>query len=309
MKTAPFEYSRPATLDEACALLAADPDSRLIAGGQTLVPMMAMRLARPSRLIDIQRITELAGIREDGDVIAIGAVTRQVTAERSALVAAKLPLLAAAIPWIGHAPTRARGTVGGSIANADPAAEIPLVLATLGGHVVVQEGGARRAVSMPDLVLGPMTTSVPATGCIVEAQFPVWKDRRIGVGFHEVSARKSDFAYVAVAAQVALDEAGRCTRLAVGIGGATPVPTRLDSVETSLKGETITADKVRAAMTEAIAGLEIMRDSHASDAYRRRVAIGLAGRAILDAVSSASSHPAGSAQAVSDATSKKGGRA
>ncbi len=284
MKTAPFEYSRPATLDEACALLAADPDSRLIAGGQTLVPMMAMRLARPSRLIDIQRIAELAGIREDGGVIVIGAVTRQMATERSGLVAAKLPLLAAAIPWVGHAPTRARGTIGGSIANADPAAEIPLVLATLGGQVVIKEGRERRAVTMPELVLGPMTTSVPAAGCIVEARFPVWKDKRVGVGFHEVSARKSDFAYVSAAAQVALDDTGRCTRLALGMGGATPVPTRLDSVETALKGQTITAEKIRAAVTDAMTGLEIMRDSHATDAYRRRVAIGLAQRAILDAV-------------------------
>ena len=287
MKTAPFEYSRPATLDEACALLAADPESCLIAGGQTLVPMMAMRLARPSRLIDIQRIAALSGIRDDGDVIAIGAVTRQVATERSALVAAKLPLLAAAIVWVGHAPTRARGTVGGSIANADPAAEIPLVLAALGGHVVIKEGNERRAVTMPDLVLGPMTTSVPAAGCIVEARFPVWNDKRIGVGFHEVSARKSDFAYVSAAAQVALDDAGRCTRLALGIGGATPVPTRLGSVETALKGQTITAEKIRSAVTEAITGLEIMHDSHATDAYRRRVAIGLAQRAILDAVANA----------------------
>lgn len=292
MKTAPFEYSRPATLDEACALLAADADSRLIAGGQTLVPMMAMRLARPSRLIDIQRIPELRGIREDGDVVVIGAATRQMETERSALVTSKLPLLAAAIVWVGHAPTRARGTVGGSIANADPAAEIPLVLATLGGHVVVKEGGTRRDVSMPDLVLGPMTTSVPAAGCIVEARFPVWKDKRVGVGFHEVSARKSDFAYVSAAAQVALDETGRCTRLAIGIGGATPVPTRLDSVESALEGQILTAEKVRAALVAATADIEIMRDSHASDAYRRRVAVGLGQRAIMDAAANSKGGPA-----------------
>lgn len=287
MKPAPFEYSRPATLDEACALLAAEPDARLIAGGQTLVPMMAMRLARPSRLVDIQRIAELRGIREDGDVIAIGAVTRQVEAERSALVAAKLPLLAAAMPWVGHAPTRARGTVGGSIANADPAAEIPLVLATLGGRVVVKDGSARGEVTVPDLVLGPMTTSVPATGCIVEARFPVWREARVGVGFHEVSARKSDFAYVSAAAQVALDDAGRCTRLAIGIGGATPVPTRLDAVEAALKGREITSTAVKDAVAAAMTDVEIMRDSHASDAYRLRVAVGLAERAIMDAVAQA----------------------
>ena len=268
-------------------MLAAEPEARLIAGGQTLVPMMAMRLARPTRLIDIARLGELRSIREAADAIVIGAVTRQVEVERSGLIAARLPLLAAAMPWVGHAPTRARGTVGGSIANADPAAEIPLVLATLGGHVVVREGTARRAVPVGDLLLGPMTTSLTAAGCLLEAHFPVWRETRVGVGFHEVSARRSDFAYVSAAAQVALDAGGRIARLAIGIGGATPVPTRLDGVETALKGETALAAKVRAAVAAATADLEIMRDGHASEAYRRRVAAGLAERAIMDAAASA----------------------
>jgi CO/xanthine dehydrogenase FAD-binding subunit len=284
MKTAPFQYARPSTLDEACALLAGDPEARLIAGGQTLIPMMAMRLARPSRLIDIARLAELRGITEEADAIVFGAATRQVEAERSALVARKLPLLAAALPWVGHAPTRARGTIGGTIANADPAAEIPLVLATLGGSVTVREGRERRKLTAADLFLGPMTTAISAAGCVVEARFPTWRESRVGVGFHEVSARRSDFAYVAAAAQVALDEAGRCTRLALGIGGATPVPTRLDAVETALKGQIVTSDKIRAAVTEATKNIEIMRDSHATDTYRRRVAIGLAERAVLDAL-------------------------
>lgn len=295
MKPAPFEYSRPATLDEACALIAADPDARLISGGQTLVPMMAMRLARPSRLVDIGRLAELKGICEDGDAIVFGAATRQVEAERSALVAAKLPLLAAALPWVGHAPTRARGTIGGSIANADPAAEIPLVLVTLGGSVGVREGNARRNVPASALFLGPMTTAVPTGGCIVDARFPVWRDARIGVGFHEVSARKSDFAYVSAAAQMALDGAGLCTRLAVGIGGATPVPTRLDALEVALVGKAPNAEAVRAAVASATADLEIMRDGHASESYRRRVAAGLVERAIMDAAVAASSSKGGRA--------------
>ena len=130
MKAATFEYSRVAGIDEACAMLAADENARVIAGGQTLVPMMAMRLARPTRLIDINRIAALSYIRAEGDEVLIGATTRQCLIERDALVAAKLPLLARAIPFVGHAATRARGTVGGSLANADPAAELPLIAVT-----------------------------------------------------------------------------------------------------------------------------------------------------------------------------------
>ncbi len=283
MKSAPFDYARPKTLDEACAMLAADTDSRLISGGQTLVPMMAMRLARPTLLIDISRLAEIRGIREDGDAIVFGAATRQVEAERSPLVAAKLPLLAAALPWVGHAPTRARGTIGGSIANADPAAEIPLVLVTLQGSVVVRDRAVRSTLPASDLFLGPMTTAISGTSCLVEARFPVWREPHIGIGFHEVSARKSDFAYVSAAAQIALDDAGRVVRLALGIGGATPVPTRLDNVETALVGKSLTPEAVKAAVAASLEGLEIMHDSHATQTYRKRVAIGLSTRAIMDA--------------------------
>src|SRR5262245_1027504 len=136
MKPAPFEYSRPTSIDEACALLAAEDGARLIAGGQTLVPLMAMRLARPTRLVDIARIPALAYVRDGGDFVEIGATTRQCDVERDPLVAAKVPMLAAVMPWVGHAATRARGTVGGSLANADPAAEIGLVAVTLGATLV-----------------------------------------------------------------------------------------------------------------------------------------------------------------------------
>ena len=152
MKAAPFEYSRASDIDEACAWLAADENARVIAGGQTLVPMMAMRLARPTRLIDINRIAALSYIREDGDGIAIGATTRQCVVERDPLVAARLPLLARAIPFIGHAATRARGTIGGSLANADPAAELPLIAITLDAVLSARAGRrttgtSRRAIS------------------------------------------------------------------------------------------------------------------------------------------------------------------
>ena len=282
MKPAPFDYVRPHTLAEACAALAADAEARLIAGGQTLVPMMAMRLARPTRLIDIARLTELKGIREEDGAIVMGAATRQVEAERSQVVATKLPLLAKAMPWIGHAPTRNRGTIGGSIANADPAAEIGLVLATLDGGVTVRDGDTTRDVPATELFLGPMTTCVPATGCITHVRFPVWPGPGVGVGFHEVSARKSDFAYVSAAAQVELDASGTCLRCHVGLGGATPVPTRLRSGD-ALAGTRLEPARVREALAAELGALEVMQDGHASIAYRRRVAAALAERAVVDA--------------------------
>src|SRR5688500_13229135 len=121
MKPVAFDYVRPASVAEACGLVAADAGARVLAGGQTLIPLLAMRLARPTRLVDIARIPDLAFIREDGDGVTIGAVTRQCVAERDRVVAARLPLLAKALPWVGHPPTRHRGTIGGSIANGDPA--------------------------------------------------------------------------------------------------------------------------------------------------------------------------------------------
>ena len=146
MKPAAFEYSRPADIDEACALLAADDGARVIAGGQTLVPLMAMRLARPSRLIDIARIPGLAYVRDEGNDIAIGATTRQHVIESDPVIRAKLPLLAKVMPFVGHTATRARGTVGGSLANGDPAAEIVLVAATLGATLVWRDGGTNSSI-------------------------------------------------------------------------------------------------------------------------------------------------------------------
>src|ERR1700759_14320 len=126
MNPAPFEYIRPESLAEACALLAADEDARVIAGGQTLVPMLAMRLARPAKLVDILRLPELAGIREEASAVVVRATTRQAQAERNSVIRASVPMLAQALPWVGHPPTRNRGTIGGSIANADPSPQISL---------------------------------------------------------------------------------------------------------------------------------------------------------------------------------------
>jgi CO/xanthine dehydrogenase FAD-binding subunit len=290
MKPAAFDYARPATLDEACAMLAAgDDDVRLIAGGQTLVPLMAMRLARPKRLIDIARLAELAFIRDEGDAVAIGATTRQCVLERDPLVRAKLPLLARVMPFVGHAPTRARGTIGGSLANADPAAEIALVAVTLGATLRYREGTATAEIPAAQFFVGPMMTALPAAGCLTAVRFPVWHEARIGTGFHEINARQSDFAFVSAAAQVALDRDGVCRRLAIGVGAAAACPLRLDAVEQTLAGTRAEEARVRAAVRAALADIEPLSDLHASADYRRRVALSLAVRAISDACADARS--------------------
>ncbi len=283
MKPAPFEYVRAASVEDACAQLAADQGARLIAGGQTLVPLMAMRLARPTRLIDIARIPELSFIREENAAVAIGAATRQCVVEADALVKGRLPLLARAMPYVGHAATRSRGTIGGSLANADPAAEIALVAVTLGAILIYQDGAARHEISASEFFVGPMVTALPATGCLVAVRFPVWKEARLGVGFDEVNARRSDFAFASAAAQIALDEDGVCKQLAIGIGAATAFPLRLDAVAAALVGKRIEEGIVRAAVEEAVAGIDTMSDLHASADYRRRAAAALAVRAILAA--------------------------
>jgi CO/xanthine dehydrogenase FAD-binding subunit len=287
MKAVPFDYVRPQSIEEACALLAADEDARVIAGGQSLVPALAMRLARPSRIVDILRIPGLAGIRQEDGHLAIGATTRQVEVERDALVAARLPLLAKAMPWVGHQATRNRGTVGGSIANADPAAEIPLIAVTLGAEVVVRDCDGSDRIPAGAFFLGPMLTAVPPGACVVDTRWPTWSDGRVGVGFHEVSTRRSDFALVAAAGQVALDEDGLCIRCAVGIGGVGDRPLNLAVAGDRLVGSALRNGDIREAVAMATADLEATSDLHASAAYRRRVARSLAVRALMDARDSA----------------------
>ena len=283
MKPVPFDYVRPQSIEETCALLAQDDDSRVIAGGQSLVPMLAMRLARPERLIDILRLADLAGIKESPDSIVIGATTRQAAAERDPLIAAKLPLLAQVFPWVGHPATRRRGTIGGSIAHADPSAEIPLVALTLDADIVVRDTKDESTIKASEFFLGPMVTAIPQGALLTAIRFPVWKQKRIGTGFHEVNARHSDFAFVCAAAQVALDEAGCCTACAIGIGGLGEFPVRLDPAATALTGSGLRDAAIDDAVDAALADVDIWGDLHASADYRRRTGSVLARRALSDA--------------------------
>jgi CO/xanthine dehydrogenase FAD-binding subunit len=289
MKPAPFEYVRPETLAEACSILAQNEDALPIAGGQTLVPMLAMRLARPAVLVDILRLPELAGITRSDGFVVVGATTRQVEAEKSDVVAADLPLLAKALPWVGHQPTRNRGTVGGSIANADPSAEIPLVAITLGADIVVQSEESETAVPAVEFFLGAMTTALQPGSCVKEIRFPGWTRGSIGTGFHEISARRSDFAYVAAAAQISLDAEGTCVDVALGLGGLGDRPIRisLDSLIGARPADVSLSDLVREAVEKVLASLELPSDLYASPNYRRRLSITFAERAIADAIAEA----------------------
>jgi CO/xanthine dehydrogenase FAD-binding subunit len=293
MKPAPFDYVRPDTLAEACEVLAGDEDARLIAGGQTLVPMLAMRLARPAKLVDILRLPELAGIREEKAAVVVGATTRQAQAERDPIVRASVPMLARVLPWVGHPPTRNRGTVGGSIANADPSAEIPLVAMTLGADIMLATPDGPTSMPADDFFIGPMLTSIGQGECVSAIRFPVWPHQRIGVGFFEISARRSDFAFVAAAAQVALDEEGRCLDVALGVGGVGDRPLRLDV--SSLAGTRLDAASMSDAVDAASQDIDAMSDLHASAAYRLRVARALCIRALGQARVNASAKSAGSA--------------
>jgi CO/xanthine dehydrogenase FAD-binding subunit len=287
MKPAPFEYHRPADLDEACSMLAADENARIIAGGQSLVPMMAMRLVRPTRLIDIARIPALSYVREQDGVIAIGAATRQCVIAGDALVRAQVPLLNAVLPWVGHAATRARGTIGGSLAHADPAAEIVLVAATLGAKLVYCVGGTSTEIPAADFFTGLLTTALPVGGCLTAAHFPRADGQRIGVGFREISARRSDFAFASAAAQVVLSDDGTCRDLVIGIGAITEVPFRLDQVASAFIGSTIGESALQTVIGEVLNGVAAMSDLHATPEYRKRAAASLAVRAVMDAVASA----------------------
>ena len=288
MKPVAFDYIRPQSVEETCALLAEDAEARLIAGGQSLVPMLSMRLARPTRLVDILRLPELAGIKETADTIVIGTTTRQAAAEHDPLIATKLPLLAKVFSWVGHPATRRRGTIGGSIAHADPSAEIPLVALTLDADIVLRDVKGETTIKASEFFLGPMVTAIPHGALLTAIHFPVWPQARIGTGFHEVNARHSDFAFVCAAAQVALDDAGRCTACAVGIGGLGEYPVRLDDAAQALVGSALGDKEIADAIDAAMGKLDIWGDLHASADYRRRTGGVLARRALSDARQAAS---------------------
>jgi aerobic carbon-monoxide dehydrogenase medium subunit len=282
MKPPRFDYHAPRTVDEAVALLARyGGDAKPLAGGQSLVPLLNFRLARPAALIDLNRIPALAGIRETDGHVYFGAMTRQRAVEFSPIVARKLPLLTEATRWVGHLPIRSRGTIGGSIAHADPSAEYPTVLAALDGTVVARGPKGERELSAGALFETYLTTTLEPDELLTEIRLPVMRDGA-GWAFEEFARRHGDFAIVGVAA-AAWREDGRW-RARLAIAGAGPVPVRLHGAE-----EIIARDGVGAAAVETAAAraAELVRpdsDLHASADYRRNLARVLTGRALRNAI-------------------------
>jgi carbon-monoxide dehydrogenase medium subunit len=226
VKPAPFEYSAPATVAEALPLL--DLDSTVLAGGQSLVPLLNLRLARPEVVVDINGIAELDYIRADDGALRIGAMTRQVALERSELVGRRLPLLNEAVRFVGHPQIRSRGTVGGSVAHADPAAELPVALIVLGARIHLRSPGGARAVAASDFFLGPLYTLREPDELLVEIEVPEQPDGAAG-GFAEHARTHGDFATAGAAAVIAPGGHAR-----VALLGAGPVPARAEAAEQAL---------------------------------------------------------------------------
>jgi CO/xanthine dehydrogenase FAD-binding subunit len=284
LKSAPFEYVRAASVEEACALLAQRGDgAKLIAGGQSLVPMMAFRLVRPGWLVDINEIPALKVVSFESDAARTGACVRQCVAERDDALAASVPLLRQALAWVGHVPTRNRGTVGGSLAHADPAAELPLVAQILEARIIVRSQAGTRVVPASSFFAGPMTTALRPDQCLEEIHWPIWPEKKTGSAFTEVSRRRGDFAMVAAAAQIAVDDEGCCTRAAFGVGGAGPAPIAFPELAQRLLGSRPDDAMLRDVAQSAATALDPEPDIHASAAYRRHLAGVLVMRALKSA--------------------------
>jgi CO/xanthine dehydrogenase FAD-binding subunit len=290
MKAVDFDYARPGSVGEACRLLAeAAGDGKIIAGGQTLVPLLAMRLARPALLVDLNRIPELQGIEQSGDAVILRACTRQAVALADRTIRQRVPLLAKALRFVGHVQTRNRGTIGGSLANADPSAEIGLAALALGAEIEARSAAGDRRIAIADFFIGPMMTALEAEECLISVRFPIWPGpgRRVGTGFQEVSARRSDFAIAAVAVQLQLDGDGVCRRIALGVGGAGARPLSVDAAAARLKGTRLAAPDLAAAARIVRDTVEPDSDLHASADYRRRLAGALVERAVAEAAADA----------------------
>jgi aerobic carbon-monoxide dehydrogenase medium subunit len=284
LKPPRFDYLAPASLDEALAALAEHGDAaKVLAGGQSLVPLLNFRLVRPGYLIDLNDIPGLAYIRQENGHVAIGALTRQRALETSALIRDRVPLLADAMPQIGHVQIRNRGTIGGSLAHADPAAELPAVVAALDGELVVRSARSERVLRAEEFFVAYLTTALDPTELLVEVRLPVVPPRT-GTAFLEVSRRHGDFALVGVAASVTLDDAGVCTRCAIALIGVGPAPVVARAAAQRLVGATPTIEALADVGQLAAADLRPDGDLHASSQYRRHVAAVLTRRALTRAL-------------------------
>jgi carbon-monoxide dehydrogenase medium subunit len=280
LKPAPFKYVAAETVEEAVAALAEHGDeAKVLAGGQSLVPLMNLRLATPGVLVDINRVAGLGEIRVNGS-LEVGAVTRQAAVERSGEARAAAPLVVAALRHVAHPPIRSRGTIGGTIAHADPAAEIPAVLLALGGELVARGPGGERTIAADDLFQGYFTTSLAVDELVTAVRFP-----RQGAGQRtalcEVARKQADFALAGAVVAAAVGDDGVCESARIVLFGVADRPVRATSAEAAVVSQRLTDDAVVADVARAAtADIDPRGDAHASAEYRREVSEVLVRRAL-----------------------------
>jgi carbon-monoxide dehydrogenase medium subunit len=283
MKLPPFDYACPATISEAVQLLVSrDGDAKALAGGQSLVPMLAFRLAQPALLVDLRKLADLRGIRISDNGVTLGAMVRWREIEDDEGLASAHPLLQAAISHVAHYQIRNRGTVGGSIAHADPAAEMPGIAMTCDAEIAVVGKSGARVIQAADFFQGALTTALTSDEIIVEIRLPAWpKSRRWG--FQEFARRRGDFAMAAAAVFYDQDESGKATNAHVGVIGVADRPLRLAAVENVINGRTVDEATIAAADAATSASVDPQDDIHASAAYRRSLVGTMVERALKHA--------------------------
>jgi len=286
MKLPPVEYEAPTTVADAVDLLAEHGDeASVLAGGQSLIPLLALRLARPEVLIDINGVDELSGVSAEDGWVTIGAMTREYVAEESGTVAEAVPLLAAALPLIGHEAIRSRGTIGGSLAHADPAAELPAVARALDAEFVVRGPSGMRVIPAAQWFEGFLTTSRRGDELLVEVRFPA-ANGDTGVSFTEVARRHGDFAIVGLAASLAFS-GGVISDARLAFAGVSDVPARATAAEDLLTGERPSAELFDEAARRATEDLDPPADLHGSSDYRKKVAAAVMRRGLRAAADNA----------------------
>lgn len=286
MKPPAFSYHRPGTVAEALHLLATLDDAKLLAGGQSLMPMMNFRYVMPANVIDLNRIPELAAVEERGETLVIGAMARQRDLELSPLVRRHCPLLHEALLHVGHVQTRNRGTIGGSLAHLDPAAELPAVLRAHDAMLHLRGASGGRDVAIADWSKGFMTPDLRPDEMLAAVTIPLWPAGH-GYGFAEFARRHGDFAMAGTAALMTLSPQGTVARVALAVTGVDTGPVRLGDAETMLTGEA-PEDALIEAAAETAASVPGLDDVHASKEYRRRLAVVMTKRALLRARARAS---------------------
>jgi carbon-monoxide dehydrogenase medium subunit len=284
MKMPPFEYACPGTVAEAVQLLASNDDAKALAGGQSLVPMLAFRLAQPSLLVDLRKLTELRQIKISDAGVSLGAMVRWRDIEDDARLATAQPLLKAAISHVAHYQIRNRGTVGGSIAHADPAAEMPGIAVACDAEIAAVGSAGSRIIKAGEFFQGPLMTALAADEIIVEIRLPAWPAGRRW-GFQEFARRRGDFALAAAAVFYDQDAEGRARNAHIGVIGVADRPLRLPAAEAELNGKAVDEAAIAKAEAAASASVDPDDDIHASGAYRKALVGTMVERALKAAAS------------------------